>query len=120
MCKKYLSDELFLKRFKQRLNQSKQQMLESKLEGASLFRELCKIVCSFYSLDFDDDDDDEAKNVNDSNRTIQASREMKREHVKIQALESFTVNVDIPNMFTELLKEFINAKSSLKEVSSSV
>jgi hypothetical protein len=113
-----LTDDSFVKRFKQRLNQSKQQMLESKLEGASLFRELCKILCNFYSLDFDDENDEdiEAQNVNDSNRTIQASREMKRDQVKIQALESFTANTDIPNVFTELLKEFINAKSNLKEV----
>ena len=114
-----MSDESFLKRFKQRLSQSKQQMLESKLEGASLFRELCKIVCCFYSLDFDEDDEDnEAQNVNDSNGTIQASREIKRDQVKVQALENFTANIDIPYMFTELLKEFLHAKSNLKEVCS--
>ena len=108
LCEKYIQDEAFIVKLKQRLVSSKGLMLDGKVEGASVFRELCKILCSLVSIQFNDDEE-------------APHREADRYHLfvaQIKSLEGFCNTLELPQFFTELLKHLLNDKTNknLKQV----
>ena len=113
LCEKMIKEENFLNRLKQKLQVAKNLMLEGKIEGASIFRELCKILCNLLSIEFneyvtddEDDDDNNALNKNELKKSIFLKQML--------AFEHFCNYLDIPQFFSDLLKQFLNEKSNLK------
>ncbi len=103
MYDKLLTDDMFVKRLKTKLYASKSLMLDGKLEGASVFRETCKIICNILSLTYDDDNDESSSN------------EFFME--KLQLFEKFCTFLEIPQVFLILLKQTIDKTNViLKEV----
>jgi hypothetical protein len=133
-CEKMIQDDSFLARLKNRLNQSKNLMFDSKIEGASMFREVCKILSNLLSIEFDDEDEDDVTmNEEDNNDIIVSSlsKTLKAESSKaneksisskiikttdnkqLQLIEKFCSYLELPNFFIDLLKEFlVNDKSA--------
>ena len=77
-------------------------MLEGKLEGASTFREVCKIVCNLLTITYQDDDgnpedDPEA----DENNFL----------IKIQIFEKFCNFIDLAHVYMSILKQLLMDKS---------
>ena len=131
LCEKMIQDTSFLNRFKQSLFNSKTQMLEAKIEGASMFRELCKILCNLLTIEFGDEEDDEEElNESMSPKTqgdlkkskISTARNKKpadldakqTQLLQIQNFEKFCNFLELPQFFTELFKQFLNEKSNFK------
>ncbi len=113
LCEKMIKEENFLQRLKKKLQVAKNLMLEGKIEGASIFRELCKILCNLLSIEFneyvtddEDDDDNNALNKNELKKSIFLKQML--------AFENFCNFLDIPQFFSDLLKQFLNEKSNLK------
>jgi hypothetical protein len=73
MCEKYLKDESFLNKLKQKMNISKQLMLESKLEGASAFREICKLVCNLLAIEFGENDNENEEDNSEDEQSLTES-----------------------------------------------
>lgn len=99
MCEKYLKDESFLNKLKQKMNSSKQLMLDSKLEGASAFREICKLICNLLAIEFgegenenDDENSEDEETLTESlNRTLTskpASKSSKQPNAKSKSARS--------------------------------
>lgn len=136
LCEKVMKDDSFLNKIKQKLTTSKSLMLDSKIEGASLYRDLCKLLSNLLSIDFDDEED----SLNSSSETIKpnesqnkikskSSRSLanskmnentenlnKNTSRQLKLMENFTIYLDIPLFFIDLLKLFIHDKSSLKSL----
>ncbi len=125
-CEKMIQDDSFLNRLKHRLNQSKLLMIDCKIEGASMFRDVCKILSNLLSIEFDSDDE-ETMNEEDNNDIIVSSlsKTLKPESSKINdksisskiikttdnkqrhLIEKFCNYLELPNYFVELLKDFL-------------
>lgn len=102
---KFIEDEHFLNKIKTKLLTSKNQMLEAKLEGASVFREVCTIICNLLSISYqqeiisnDDADDD-------------VSEEFLMQRLKV--FENFCNFIEIPQVFMSLLRHIIEKSSQL-------
>lgn len=77
-----MKDESFLLKLKQRLLNSKTQMLDGRIDGASIYREVCRIISNLLSIRFDDDadyedEDDNDKTLSASTATLKASAAIK-------------------------------------------
>lgn len=127
-----MKDESFLSRLKQRLISSKTSMLEGKLDGASSFREMCKIICNLLSFQFNEDDDDDEDTVTDlnnikvdkskkstaRNQTIATATTTDPKYLlfvkRMQMFENFCTHLELPQQFSDLLKQLSNEKSGNK------
>ena len=84
-------------------------MLEGKLEGASVFREVCKIICNLLTLTYQDDDGNEEEQEEDDKNFL----------YKIQTFEKFCNYIDLAHVYMSLLKQLLDKNSTtLKDVSS--
>ena len=115
-CEKALQDEVFLARLKQRLAHSKALMLEGKLEGAAAFREICKILCNLLSIQFNDDEemDESTVKLEDNTEMTEEQKEEERYATfrrRLQSLESFCRQLEIPQFFLELAKQLMGAST---------
>lgn len=120
LCEKTLQDEAFLAKLKQRLLAAKSLMLEARIEGASLFRELCKILCNLVSIEFNEEDEDEDSNSEVVSQSKKIKLSVKKERSvyskRILAFEHFCNHLELPQFFTDLMRQLqSNAKIS-KEV----
>ena len=120
-----LKDVSFLGRLKHRLTTAKSLMFEAKIEGASMFRDLCKILCNLLSIEFNEfDDQDEYNNENeqDNSDSVVNSKKLKNKNEtktnmffeQMKSFEHFCSFLELPQFFTDLLKQFQNEKSNLK------
>ena len=123
-CELLMRDEAFVARLRKRFANSRALMLESKLEGAAMFRDLCKIVSCLLSIEFDEDDD-EGEGEDDaraSKQQVTASKHSSRlinpresarskrttSGNKLSSLETFCNAAEVPGLFVDLLKELLN------------
>ncbi len=111
-CEEVMRDEGLLSRLKQRCIQSRSLMLEGKLEGAAMFREVCKILCNLLSINFNESDNDldESTLKADDNRfgLFQG---------RIKMLEDFTRLIEIPDFFLTLQADLLTSdRAVIKEV----
>ncbi len=91
-------------KLKAKLSNSKNLMLEGKLEGASVFREVCKIVCNLLTITYQDEDEEQK---DDEDYFFQ----------KIQIFEKFCSFIDLANIFMAILKQMLDKNFVvLKEV----
>jgi hypothetical protein len=131
-CEKMIQDDSFLNRLKHRLNQSKTLMFDCKIEGASMFRDVCKILSNLLSIEFDDEDEETMnEEENDDIIVSSLSKTLKPESSKVneksisskilkttdnkqlQLIEKFCSCLDLPNFFIDLLKDFsLNEKTT--------
>lgn len=135
LCERMLKDELFLNKIKQKLNASKLLILDSKIEGASLYRDLCRLLNNLLSVEFeelyeeDDDEQDVEATLTNSKGVVKSSSKSKSKSKsarsnksnRLSLLEFFSNFLDIPNFFIDFGKIFISNKQIiriLKEVSS--
>ena len=133
LCERMLKDELFLNKIKQKLNASKLLILDSKIEGASLYRDLCRLLNNLLSVEFeelyeeDDDEQDVEATLTNSKGVVKSSSKSKSKSARsnksnrLSLLEFFSNFLDIPNFFIDFGKIFISNKQLiriLKEVSS--
>jgi len=121
-----LKDELFLNKLKQKLNTSKLLILDSKIEGASLYRDMCKIMNNLISVEFEEVYDDDADSTlttspskGDSEslavKSVKTNRSRKEDlNSRLSSLEFFCNYLDIPQFFIEFSKFFISNKPSIK------
>ncbi len=112
-CEEVMHDEALLLRLKQRFVQARSAMLESRMEGAAMFREVCKILCSLLSISFGEgeNDLDESTLKADDDRFAQFQS-------RIQMLEDFCRLLEIPETFLALQNDLLATdKAILKEVS---
>ena len=115
LCEKMMTDEIFLNKLKQKLLLSKTLIVESKLEGASLYRDLCKLLNNFLSIEFDElyDDDEEDTTVIQISKSL--SKTIKNAPAGRMALfEFFCSYLELPQFFIDFLKLTISSKSNLK------
>lgn len=133
LCERMLKDELFLNKIKQKLNASKLLVLDSKIEGASLYRDLCRLLNNLLSIEFeelyeeDDDEQDVEATLTNSKGVVKFSSKSKSKSARsnksnrLSLLEFFANFLDIPNFFIDFGKIFISNKQNirlLKEVNS--
>ena len=133
LCERMLKDELFLNKIKQKLNASKLLILDSKIESASLYRDLCRLLNNLLSVEFeelyeeDDDEQDVEATLTNSKGVVKSSSKSKSKSARsnksnrLSLLEFFSNFLDIPNFFIDFGKIFISNKQLiriLKEVSS--
>lgn len=133
LCERMLKDELFLSKIRQKLNASKLLVLDSKIEGASLYRDLCRLLNNLLSIEFeelyeeDDDEQDVEATLTNSKGVVKSSSKSKSKSARsnksnrLSLLEFFSTFLDIPNFFIDFGKIFISNKQSirlLKEVNS--
>jgi hypothetical protein len=125
LCEKMLKDVSFLGRLKQRLITAKSLMFEAKIEGASMFRDLCKILCNLLSIEFNEFDENEDSDENEQNSdSVVNSKKLKASNKKeintnmfleqMKSFEYFCNYLELPQFFTDLMKQFLNEKSNLK------
>jgi hypothetical protein len=132
----------------QNQNQNKIKFLFYK-KAASVFRELCKLICNFLSIQFDENDNESLDNSNvddiitDRTLTPKIGRKQKSLTVKslisnnlsnkknaiqlennerilyekrLNSLEKFATILEIPKLFSDLLKQFISEKNKFKQL----
>lgn len=118
LCQKMLKDEKFLNRLKQKLLLSKSLIIDSKIEGASLYRDLCKVINNFLSIEFeelyDDDEENEDNSSKSTSRRSSKNRPKTADLSRLILLEFFCNYLEIPVFFVEFLKLSISNKSNLK------
>lgn len=123
MCEKMMRDEPFLLKLKQKLQTSKTLVLEGKIDGASMYRDICRVINNLLSVEFeevyDDDDDDydeEAGETITSKKEKEGSRSRRDGDMsnRLASLEYFCNYMDISGFFVEFLKMFISNKSNIK------
>jgi serine/threonine protein kinase len=126
---------LFIQRLKQRLNVATKSMLDSKMDGASMFRETCRIIGNLISVQFEEEDDDEEDadtEDNTSTARTQKSSYLGTGHKtsrpttarnnkstnenqfkkRLQGLQGFCHILEIPKVFSDLLTNFLIDKPS--------
>lgn len=104
---KLINDDPFLTKLKAKLFSSKTAMLEGHLEGASVFREVCKIICSLLTMTYQDE------NLTDEEPDVQEEIFTQRIHV----FEKFCNFIDLAPTFINLLKQALDKGfTTLKEV----
>ena len=82
-------------------------MLEAKLEGASTFREVCKIICNILTITYQDEDVNEDDPQDEENNFL----------AKIQIFEKFCNFTDLAHVYMSLIKQLLEKSYSfLKEV----
>jgi hypothetical protein len=103
-----ITDDPFLNKLKTKLFNSKSLMLEGKLEGASMFRECCKIICNLLTITYQDDDVNEDDPEGEENNFL----------IKIQIFEKFCNFIDLAHVYMSILKQLLLDKnySFLKDV----
>ncbi len=138
LCEKIIQDDAFLARLKQRLNQSKMFMLDGNMEGAAMFRDLCKMICNLLSIEIgvqensitDNQDivvSSLSKTMKPSENSITSLSSSKNEKTKMikiltvenvrQCTEKFCLILDLPNLFLDLIKELLfNDKPNFKNI----
>ena len=118
-------------------------MLEGKLEGASVFRETCKILCNLLAFQFseeDDADEEEETTLREEDNRKNDPASSKKSSVRVdkskkltartqannndprfvlfqkrmQSFENFCSYLDLPHFFAELIKQLLNDKSNSK------
>jgi hypothetical protein len=111
VCKKMMQDESFLKTINAKLVGSIGAMMEGRIEGASIYRELCKLIDKLLSIDvefdsFDDDEGDGSTSPSlDTNRAESIAQ-------IIVCLEGFTRALNLPVVFINLMKNLLNNQQS--------
>lgn len=113
-CEKFLVDEAFLGRLKQRLVVAKGLMLEARIEGAAMFRDVCKILCHMMSLHLGGDDELRESTLKPEQQEATYASFQKR----LRALEHLAQLIDLPRQFITLLDQLVGLeKTQLTEVS---
>ncbi|CAF0816845.1 unnamed protein product, partial [Brachionus calyciflorus] len=118
LCLKYLMDESFLNRIKLKLQSAKQLMLDCRLEGASQFRDLCRLVTNLLSIQVEID----VEEVDSSSQTVKANElvNKKFDTSQLRLLENFVNSLDIARYFFDLLKLFLSDRANLKSLKEQV
>lgn len=75
-------------------------MFDAKLEGASLFREVCKVLCTLLSLPIASGDEDEMLNE-------------EQLAAKLRKFEAFCNQIELAQIFSQILKQLTERPSSL-------
>lgn len=111
LCLKYLSDETFINKIKNKLQVAKQLMLEAKIEGASQFRELSKLLANLVSIQIEIDEQDSLSS------TLKHDNSAKKPDAsQLAILEKFCSSIDLAKYFFDLLKLFLSDRPNLKSL----
>lgn len=131
-----LRDEPFLSKLKQKLALSKTLVLECKIDGAALYRDVCKLINNLVSIEFDDLYDDEentetGENLESSTNTLKPDQSQQviktkkstsdpkndaRFVARLRSLEHFCTYLEIPQCVAEFLKMLIGDRPQLKSL----
>lgn len=111
LCLKYMNDETFANKIKNKLQTSKQLMIEAKIEGASQFRELSKLISNLLSIQIEIDEQDSL-----SSTLKQDNSAKKPDTSQLEILQRFCTNIDLAKYFFDLLKLFLSDRTNLKNL----
>lgn len=128
-----MRDEIFLTKLKKKLNGSRVLVMEAKIDGASLYRDLCRLINNLLSVEFeevydDDDSDVDSDDENEgtlkkstlsskaaksaSNRSRRLDENKMAATTRLTSLEFFCTFLDIPGYFIEFCKSLVGGSSS--------
>lgn len=111
LCLKYMNDDTFTLKIKNKLQISKQLMIEAKIEGASQFRELSKLITNLLSIQIEIDEQDSL-----SSTLKQDNSSKKPDASQLEILQRFSSNIDLAKYFFDLLKLFLSDRANLKNL----